>query len=266
MVPAMGGSLTEPSEGDRADHDHGRHRAGSVPFGVVAIGLMVGVLAGVVLAAILHTPPQPTEPGAEVSGLEVGVSDPVAVDELVAAWERSRTETYRSVSRWHRVTPAGGEMARTRILVQRPPDRVLRAGGQVEGSVGGVRYLCDGLAEDEPEAQERFAPGCRAVEVPDVEEVYDETVAGEIDALWSYVGGDRPLYRVTRDGECFDLRLARGMFAPPYGDRARFCFDAETGAISLLRVERPEGTDTLELVSSTPEVTDDDLRDALVGE
>lgn len=273
MVAAMAGTDTgaDPTppgdDGDQRRHDESSERtSGSVPFGIVAVGLMVGVVLGVVGAAALRTTPEPTEWGADVADLAPAEADPAAVDDFVEAWERSRTETYRAESRWHRVTPAGGELARARVVAQRPPDRLLRAGGQVEGSVDGVRYLCDDVPDESPEMQELFDPGCRAIEVPRSEDAYSNSVAEEVDALWSYVGGEQPLYRVSRDDGCFDLRLARGMFAPPYGDRARFCFDDATGAVSLLRIERPEGTDTLELLAVTPEVTDDDFRELLAGD
>ena len=49
------------------------------------------------------------------------------------------------------------------------------------------------------------------------------------------------------------------MPSPPYGDRATLCFDAATGARTRTVIERPEATDTTELVAVRAAVTDADF-------
>ena len=89
---------------------------------------------------------------------------------------------------------------------------------------------------------------------------YDDEVAAEMDRLGSYVSGERPLYRVEAAGAgCFVLELALALPSPPYGERATFCFDAATGARTRTVIERPEATDTTEVMSYAAAVTDADF-------
>ena len=234
----------EPVDGDRW-------------FGVVAGGLVAGLVIGALVAWGLG----PSSEGAEeLSPLVDSAegSSPEHAEAFVEAWGRSRSETYLAVSEWHRVTDLGGEMRRNRVVAQRPPDRVMSSGDEVSGFLAGMRHQCDELEDGQVECRETEAA---AVTV----EEFEASVDREVEIMWTYVGGNRPLYRVNRDGEeCFDLRLSRAMYAPPYGQRARFCFDPQSGAPSEIRVERNEGTDTLRLVSVQTEVTDEDL-EALVA-
>ncbi|MDZ7677566.1 MAG: hypothetical protein U5K29_03330 [Acidimicrobiales bacterium] len=246
----------EGDEGDEGD-DHGGGD-GERTFVLIAVGVLAGVVAGTLAAWWLQTPPDRTAPvPALVSRPEIAAASPEAAESFVAAWERSRRETYLAVSAWHRVTDVGAESHQTRVLAQRPPDRVLSSGRTLSGEVGGVRYECDELAEDEVT--------CRELDTGFDEDDYAALVDEEVAAMWTYVEGDQPLYLVSRDGDCFELRLARGMHAPPYGRQARFCFDPESGAPSEIQVERDAGTDTVELLSVTSTVTDDDLEAVVTG-
>lgn len=221
-------------------------------FAVVACGLVAGLVLGALVAWALGSSSEGAEELSPLVDRAEG-SSPEDAEAFVEAWGRSRRETYLAVSEWHRVTDVGEELRRTRSVAQRPPDRVMSSGDAISGTVGGVRHQCDELEEGQVECREA------ASEAGTVEE-FEASVDREVEIMWSYVGGDRPLYRVTRvDDECFDLRLRRAMHAPPYGARAQFCFDAESGAPSEIRIERNEGTDTLLLVSVTTAVTDDDL-------
>jgi hypothetical protein len=72
--------------------------------------------------------------------------------------------------------------------------------------------------------------------------------------------GPQRLYDVTATAaHCYDLRLRVTYPAPPYGRRARFCFDADTGAPTLRDIDRAEGRDVQEAVSVSGQVTDADL-------
>ena len=68
---------------------------------------------------------------------------------------------------------------------------------------------------------------------------------------------------VTRSGgeddRCYSLELLRQLPVAPYGTLARFCFDPDTGAPTLLRVERPEAIDLTRAVDLSGRVTDEDL-------
>ncbi|MFP4512686.1 MAG: hypothetical protein ACLFRV_07045 [Acidimicrobiales bacterium] len=255
--------MTDPVAADDGDdgedeEDGGDDDGVERPFVLIAVGVLVGVVAGTLAAWWLHSPPDPTASVPNlVSRPEIAAASPEAAESFVAAWERSRRETYLAVSGWHRVTDVGAESHQTRVLAQRPPDRVLSSGQTLSGEVGGVHYECDELPEDEVT--------CRELDTGFDEDDYEDLVDEEVSAMWSYVEGDQPLYLVSRDGDCFELRLARGMHAPPYGRQARFCFDPESGAPSEIEVERSEGTDTVELLSVTTRVTDDDLEAVVTG-
>jgi hypothetical protein len=215
----------------------------SWPLSVVALGLLIGLALGLVGGWALRTKPPAID---DLQG--VVVPDPVDVEAFVAAWERSRRGTFLVISEFHRENDLGDEMRLTQVLVQRPPDRVQSSGMSITGSVGGVRYVCDDLPDDVFE--------CR--EIP-VETDFDASIEREVSALWTYVLGQVPLYRVSRDGDCFDLTITRRILAPPYGNSARFCFDPDSGAVVEIRIERDEVTDTVRAISITTDVSDDDL-------
>jgi hypothetical protein len=242
-------------------------------FAVVGTALVAGLVVGAVTAwAIGPRGPGPVAPSDTVAPVEPALEEsPELAVQFLGHWERSRSATYVAVTEWHRET-AAGELRQTRVLVQRPPDRVRRAGGSLSGVAGGVRYTCDELppealvddrGADDTIPEEPVA--CQAL--PDTaQREFDEQVAREVELMWSYLEGTYPLYRVSRDDEgCYRLRLARTMLAPPYGARTTFCFDDASGAVSRFRIERAEGTDTEELRWVDTEVGDDDVAAVVAG-
>ena len=107
------------------------------------------------------------------------------------------------------------------------------------------------------------------VEAPSLYDLSDEgrarrsfraEVARDVHTIRTYVQGDVPLYTVHAAGDCFDLRQARALPAPPYGTEARFCFDPATGAPTRREIHRPEGTDVQQAVEVRTEVSADDFR------
>jgi hypothetical protein len=72
--------------------------------------------------------------------------------------------------------------------------------------------------------------------------------------------GSGRIYDVSRtNASCFQLRLRLPFPAPPYGRRASYCFDAATGAPTLIEIERIEGRDRQQAVSVSAQVDDADL-------
>jgi hypothetical protein len=213
----------------------------------VVAALAVGAVVGAGLAVIADgggsepvavVPPGPDDPD-ETAAAAAG---------FLEAWERSRTATYRSVSTFTRTTADGTTVSATSTLVQRPPDRLVAQGGAVAGWLDGERRRCDPTPD-----------GVRCQTV-DAEGGWAAEVAADLAVLTGYVTGPRPLYRVAVDAEgCFRLRLARAVLAPPYGTRARWCFDPATGAVTRLEVVRREATDVVVATEIDPEVTDADL-------
>lgn len=177
-------------------------------------------------------------------------SGAAARKDFLQAWERSLRGTWHVVSSFERAgkgatAPLQGQLD----TVQRPPDRLERQFGSVTGRVGGRLVGCT----PGPDGQPRCRDGGPAAS-------YDEDVQAELDRLDPYVGGDHPLYRVTAEGNgCFRLDREFEYLAPPYGDQARFCFDAATGARVLTEVHLAEATDITRAVTVVATVTDSDL-------
>jgi len=187
-------------------------------------GLPAAIVGGLVLvgavAAVIDRPDRDDAPPASTAP-PTSAPDPAAVAAFLAAWERSRTAPFVLEADYRQ--ERGGVVVQEgpQRTVQRPPDRLVEQFGSIDGRLGSRRVGC--------------APGptgalaCRwGSDAPP----FDDEVATELRRLRGYVEGDRPLYRVTADadGACFDLALALRFPVPPYGERARFCFDAATGA------------------------------------
>ncbi|MBK5221659.1 MAG: hypothetical protein JJE52_02040 [Acidimicrobiia bacterium] len=181
---------------------------------------------------------------------------------FLVAWERGRTATFLSGSLLERTTSSGAVMELPIVVAQLPPDRVVSTGASVEGTVDGLAVVCDEQLDGLVHCQQQEAAGGAA----DGGAAFDAGVAAEMTALRGYVEGELPLYRVAQEGECFALRLARAVLAPPYGQNARFCFDATSGAPSLQHVERTDGTDTVTLVSVRADIDAADVARVAAGE
>ncbi len=222
---------------------------------LVVVGLLVGLLVGAALGWATSRGDDGDEGGAATSTSTTAPETAEAAAALVAAWERSRTATFLTGSLLERTNSTGTVVEIPLVVAQRPPDRVISTGSSVSGVVGGEVWVCD---EQLDGILHCGASGAAVDPASDL--------ATELDVLRSYFAGDLPLYRVSQTGECFDLRLARAVQAPPYGQRARFCFDPVSGAPSLQRVERAEGTDVVTLVSARTDVTDDDIARVAAGD
>ncbi|MGY6502380.1 MAG: hypothetical protein ACXIVQ_15960 [Acidimicrobiales bacterium] len=213
------------------------------------VGLVLGIGLGVVGAVLLRSPtPAPVDDWTPTT-VDLSGESAEAADAFVEAWERSRRGTFVTISEIRRTTAGGGELGLTLVVAQRPPDVVRSSGGSVTGTFDGLRLGCD--ADPDGELL------CLGTE--DLGAEHETRVEREIEILRTYVEGERPLYRVAQDGACFDLRLTRQMFAPPYGTTARFCFDPATGAHGDMRISRAEATDVVTLVSASGTATEDDL-------
>lgn len=243
-------AVPEGAEGDATPPGPG----GPSRLTLVVVGLGVGLLVGAALGWVTSRSDD-DDPDAEVATTTTAPETAEAAAELVEAWERSRTATYLSGSLLERTTSEGFTVEIPIVVAQRPPDRVVSTGTSVQGVVDGETWVCD----------EQLDGLLRCSSTPSAEDAAAE-VAAEIERLRGYFDGDLPVYRVSRSGECFDLRLTRAMQAPPYGQRARFCFDEASGAPSLQRVERAEGTDEVTLVSVRTDVTAEDVARVAAGD
>lgn len=244
-----------PEEDERDPEDRAAPEGRRTVLALAAVGLLLGAVVGVAAAWLVGDDPTPSDGSADPVDAAGPPETAEAADALLVAWERSRTATFLSGSLLRRTTAAGATIELPVVVAQRPPDRVVSTGSSVSGVVGGESRVCDEQLDGLVRCR-TFATGRDAG--ADVEE--------ELDALAGYLEGDLPLYRVAQDGDCFSLRLARAIHAPPFGQSARFCFDTESGAPSLQRVERAEGTDEVTLLTVRTDVTDADLERVAAGD
>lgn len=215
----------------------------------MAVGLVVGAAA--VTVGLLVAGRGSDGDGGGPGGPNGPQASREAAEAFLAAYERSRTGTYVAELVFTRTVPGrSGSLSYTQRLVQRPPDdRLLVGGGSAEGRRGGRVLRCATAPDGSASCTEGPPAGS-----------YEEDVAGELGTLRDLVSGDRPVYEVAELGsDCFQLALAVAMPAPPYGERATFCFDEATGAVRRREVVRPEATDVVEATAIRREVTDADL-------
>lgn len=176
-----------------------------------------------------------------------------AAERFVAAWERARTGTFVATGTVERRSAATDAVLRSAdVVAQRPPQRLHRAFGGIDGRDDDRVLLCPSPPEGEP------APPCQLGPPGGV--TYEESVRAEVEALRSLVLGPDRVYDVVADGGCFDLRLRRVEPRAPFGVGARLCFDPDTGA-PVRREVRHEGgvTETLVVHDLRTRVIDADL-------
>ena len=184
----------------------------------------------------------------------VEADDPVAA--FIAAWERSRMATFVASGTYERRSAVSGSaLSSEDVVAQRPPRRVHRQLGGVDGRDDDRVIVCPAPP---PGDEERAAP-CQLGPPSGLR--YDASVAREVAGLRSVLGGADPLYRVRR-GEpgCFALAQLRIDPRAPFGVAASFCFDPATGAPSARRIRHEGGiVEVLTVTSIRTRVTDADL-------
>jgi hypothetical protein len=187
---------------------------------------------------------------------EAGPPGSAAVaDAFVAAWQRGREATFVTIGTYERHSPVtGASIASEDVVAQRPPRRLHRQLGGIEGRDDDRLLVCPappgGVDEREP---------CRLG--PAGGPTYAESVADEVAALRSLVRGPDRLYTVRSGGPgCFELEQVRVDPRVPFGVDASFCFDAATGAPTDHRVRYAGGIQEVVAVRTVrTEVTDADL-------
>jgi hypothetical protein len=191
------------------------------------LGALAGLVAGVAITA-----------GLAVAGAfpsDAVITGPEAQEALVRAWERSRTGTYAMEGQFVREKDGVGVLRSAVFEAQRPPERIRRQTGAIEGVIDGRAVSCS----TKPEGRQVCSAGGGFVD-------FQAEVADEVARMASYVSAEVPLYRVARQGECFLLQLHVAYPDAPYGRTARMCFDGDTGAMRYLRVEQDGVVDTFE--------------------
>ncbi len=215
---------------------------------------MIGWLAVLAYAAALVAVTVTTPEGDLRPGDRAGEVD--AVEELVAAWERSLRATFVRTGTFERRSESTGAVISSEdVLVQRPPRRLHRQLGGVDGRDDRRAILCPSL----PAGAERDEPECSSTgpTLPS----YEDDVQAEVAALRTLFEGAAPVYAVERAGDgCFELAQLRAEPRARFGIEARFCFDEETGAPTNSRVHHAGGiVDVIAVTRVVDEVTEADL-------
>ena len=184
-----------------------------------------------------------------------GAPGTTAADRFVAAWERSRSATFVASGTFERRSAlTGARIASEDVVAQRPPRRLHRQLGAVEGRDDDRLLVCpappDGVDRAPCQLGEPGGP------------TYAESVAAEVSALRSLVGGRPAVYAVRETAAaCFALEQVRVEPRAPFGIRARFCFDDATGATSATRVEYEGGiVEVLVVTALRSDVQEEDLQ------
>ena len=214
--------------------------------GLVLGWLIVAIWVIALLVAALTTSDGDLRPGDRER-------DADASEEFVDAWERSRQATFlRSGTFERRSAATGAAISSEDVLAQRPPQRLHRQLGGVEGRDDRREIACPATTSGES------SPCTFGAAVGDT---YEQDVAEEVAALRTVVQGPSPVYAVERGGDgCFELAQLRVEPRAPFGVDARFCFDATTGAPTDSRVEYAGGiVEVIAVTTVVGEVTDDDL-------
>lgn len=217
-------------------------------------GRRLWLLAAAVFVLIADLGVVAVRRGDDDDGGDAGVPS----EEFLDAYERSRQATFALARTFTRTFPDGRSLAYDERLVQAPPDdRLLIGAGTASGRLDGRILRCAVT----PAGANRCFQGAEA-------EPWDDEVAREVDDLGSLVLGPDRAYDVESgpDDGCFTLVLAIEVLAPPYGERAVFCYDETTGAPTRIEIHRAEASDVRETVELRAEVTEADLRPAELGE
>ena len=196
---------------------------------VILGSVAVGLYASALVAMAVTTSHAPVQPGEPPGGGQAATA-------LIAAWRRAGEATFIRFGTFERRSEVtGAAITSEDVLAQRPPRRIHRQLGGVEGRDDDRLIVCPASPPGDPRAPCRLgAPGGRT---------YAESLANELAGLRSILQGRAPLYGVTvgRDGGCFDLVQLRIDPRVPFGTEARLCFDPRTGAPANTRVRYAGG-------------------------
>ena len=209
------------------------------------LAALAGIVVGSVIAVVL------VAGGALRVPVERDWSDASA--DFLTAWERSRSGTFVVESEFRRTLADGRTLFSSSQLVQRPPDRILRQFGGIDGQIGGHPVICS------TDLTDNFSCITGSMTVAP----FDESLHEQVETFRSYfTTPDPPLYRVIRAPEdgCFELIQQIVYPDPVYGRYAKFCFDAATGAMTTFE-RRLEGgvVEILEAFEVRTEVTGNDF-------
>lgn len=194
-----------------------------------------------------------TRPEASVSpaltGSEVPPDQTVDAVAFLKAWDRFRNATFVvDLNSERYVTGIEQPLVGPGRIVQQPPVRVTFGFGGQSVTTGEGQQSCAGVGGRE---------ACTGVSGA---EPYGVQAARELSAFSQLLSGSAPVYRVvSTGGGCYSFTLYRAIGLPPYGDRASFCFDPVSGAMTLFETVNAAGRDRVTATEVRTQVQPEDL-------
>ncbi len=222
-------------------------------FAAPANGAVAGVIVGVLIVTLMNV----FDVGSRSSNtdeLPTITTSPAAADVFVDAWTRMKSTTWVIDSSYVRKTDDGRQYSGSVHEAQKPPNHIRVALGTVDAQVNGRQYAC-GVGPDG--ATTACRDGGAVLE-------YNARLTSEIDELKSQVTGADRLYDIgIAKADCYVAyaRAAAHSARPlPWGTKARFCFDRDSGAISSSTYERPGSSDSVIATSISRNVPESEFK------
>jgi hypothetical protein len=223
---------------------------------LVLLGLVAGAAVGLAAAALVGGDDGDDRTSMSlVPALTLRPPDQAEVTEqLLDAWRAYRGGTFVVELDARRTSTTGEPLQYTRVLVQEPGRRLSVQGASSSYDTAEQSVDCEPAGD-----QNRCLPG------PGVD--FAAELDAELAAWRSALDGDDSPYAIAAPAAgCFELQLVTAIASPPYGQRARLCFDAATGALVEREVTFESGTDAEVATSVRPTPTEADwARGAAVG-
>jgi hypothetical protein len=210
--------------------------------GFVVVAVLVALMGGAIVEQATDAEPTVADSEAEAG------ADPAG--DLVEAFRRSRTATYRATGTFERTAPDGERIAAKVEVVQRRPDRLLRQFGEVHGRRGDRELRCPApTGGEEPECG--LGPPGKG---------FDELVEDEVEAFRVLVSPPDPLYEVRRlSGSCWRMTRTRNDPRSGYGLETELCVDPASGALRSVEIDHGRIQERTAYDAITTEVTSADL-------
>jgi hypothetical protein len=202
------------------------------------IGAAAGVVTGLLVATLLVT-------SGSLDNRATATPAKPATAAFLAAFNRSLLGTYVVDATFTRRKDGVGTLTSESEKAQAPPNHLTREFGGVTGALNGYVVGCS----TGPAGKYLCSP-------TKATENYSTFVATAMRNLRSYFAPRGPLYAVAASGkDCFDLTQVGVLANAPYGTFAHMCFDPATGAMSYLRQNLEDATDTFEAVHISSQVS-----------
>lgn len=211
------------------------------------LGLIAGSLVGLITVGVMVT----VDPLHRVDN-SAGSPAPGA---FLNDWRESRLASWAVTQHFDRTLNGKVVLSSTLRQAQDPPNAITVDSGSVNARKGDVLVTCAAVKNRQGSCTQTKAST-----------TWTEDVDTETAILRGYLLGARPLYSVAIvSNHCYALRQTFPIADPPYGERAKFCFDAKTHAPMRVEIIRENGRDVTATIRMTGSPSDSDLAIPGVG-